>query len=330
VSNFSVTSASQSPGSALRGSSRPPEAVAKIEARVKDEIRWQTEPSDDGLLLRKNAQSLFKPQAEGQAKGTVLLFHGYTAGPWQYEGLADKLHDAGFNVYAPRMPGHGLAEAANGKPSSKEIPTTSESGVWNEFIDEKYQDAAALGAPVYAVGLSGGANVALRMADRHEEVAGVLAMAPFLGSNSMKGALFPVINFIDVITFGLCGKLIDGIPRKEKSPPDDPTPRTQGTWGQALAMYRVGAEVAPEGIEQPLQLITTHKDILSGVAPNQRFIAKSAEGEPDGWFHFPAEDKVPHAMISRDENKNPETVDTIEAIIADFVESGKQVNRRPS
>lgn len=302
-------------------------AVEHIEQQIRDEVAWQSQPSEDGLLLRKNAESLFKPQSGAEAKGTVLLYHGYTAAPWQYTELADKLHAEGFHVYAPRLPGHGLAEA-DGKPSVKEIPTTGELAEWDQFADEKFADAAALGAPVYTVGLSGGGNVAINTAKRHEDVAGVVVMAPFLGGDGFKGALFPVINFLDVITFGLLGKAIDGIKRKETSPADDPTPQTKGTWGQALTMYRVGARV--DGIEQPLQVIGTAKDILSGRKAQENFLEDSAPGGEDGWYHFPAAEGVQHAMLSRKENPNTRSVETVEAIVTDFLVSGKLAQRPPA
>src|SRR5262249_21322954 len=43
--------------------------------------------------LQPGCESIFLPRP-GAAKGTVLLFHGYTAGPWQYKELAQRFHDA--------------------------------------------------------------------------------------------------------------------------------------------------------------------------------------------------------------------------------------------
>ncbi len=305
------------------------QAVEKIQDQVLDEVRWQSEARADGVKLRPNAQSLFLPREQSEAKGTVLLFHGFTAAPWQYEEMASQLHDEGFHVLAKRMPGHGLAEA-DGKPSHKDIPKTTQGKVWDQFIDQTFADASALGAPVYAVGLSGGGNVALRMAQRNEEVTGVVAAAPFLGGDGLTGVLMPVLNIVDMVTFGMFGRLLDRLPRKERPQvEDDPTPRTQGTWGQALAMYRVGAQV--KGIEQPLQVISTEKDLLSGKKSIDKFMNRSSDesGQANGWYHFPAEEKVQHAMLSPKENPNLESVEIVQGIVRDFVVNGQATNRTP-
>lgn len=46
------------------------------------------------------------PQPTGRV---CLFFHGFTAGPYQFEPLGERLHRAGYNVLAPLLPGHGRA-----------------------------------------------------------------------------------------------------------------------------------------------------------------------------------------------------------------------------
>ncbi|MFA5508099.1 MAG: alpha/beta fold hydrolase [Vulcanimicrobiota bacterium] len=301
-----------------------------IESHVRDEVRWTVEPNEQGARLRDHAVSVFKPAETAEPKGTVVLFHGFTAGPWQYKEMAEQLHSEGFHVYAPRMPGHGLVDES-GKPWRKDIPDTGEGHVWNDFIDETIEDAKELGAPVYAVGLSGGGGVALKSAQRHEDVEAVAAMAPFVGGDGIAGALLPVLNVVDMVTFGLFGKLLNTIPlgKAKPSAKDDPTPRTPATLGQALAMYRVGSSV--EQLEQPLQLLTTAKDSVSGVRANRKlYQAGDEEGHQNGWYHFPAEEKVKHAMLSRLENPNTSSVETVEEIVSKFLSEGSTSVRLPS
>lgn len=296
--------------------------VEKIESHLRDEVQWQTHPDSEGLYLRKNAESLFVP-ADGQARGTVVLYHGFTAAPWQYKEMADKLHHEGFNVYAPRMPGHGLADAA-GKPSAAEMPETNEQKIWDDFARQTTKDAAELGVPVHAVGLSGGANVALRAAEECPEVESVTTMAPFLGSGA-SGIFFPVLNVIDMVTFGLFGNLLDKLPRKEK-PQVEEMPKTEGTWGNALAMYRVGARV--KKVDVPLQAITTEGDPLSGAKQVHKLLKHSRNGQNIGWYHFGPEDHVKHAMVSPQENANSDSVALIQNIVTRFAESGETTSNR--
>lgn len=324
----SWTTAAQalSPSGDLSRPGSPKEALEHIQSRIRDEVQWSTEADEQGVQLRQNAVSIFKPAETETPKGTVVLFHGFTAGPWQYREMAEQLHSEGFHVYAPRMPGHGLVDPS-GKPWRKDIPDAGESKVWNKFIDQTIEDAKDLGAPVYTVGLSGGGGAALKSAQRHEEVQAVVAMAPFIGGDGIAGALLPVLNVVDMVTFGLFGKLLNAIPLGKNKPSanDDPTPRTSATLGQALTMYRVGSSV--DHLQQPLQLLTTARDTVSGTRANRKLY--QAAGQKSGWYHFPAEEKVKHAMLSRLENPNTASVETIEEVVSKFVVDGIPSERLP-
>ena len=266
--------------------------------------------------LQPGTETLFVPCDE--AKGTVVMFHGYTAGPWQYKEMAARFHDAGYNVLAPRMPGHGCVDA-EGVPTGDYVPNTGTQQQWDDFIDQSFQLAAGLGAPVWALGLSGGANVALRMGERHPEVKGVGAMAPYLGGNLPSGLPFRVTDVIDTMTFGLFGRILDLIPyHKNVVVPDDPTPHTQSSLGAAKVMRHVGADV--EGLSQPVQLITTAGDKLSGT---WKVGALARRCDEVGWYKFAASEGVPHAMVSATENPVAESVEKVTSLLLNFVESGK-------
>lgn len=299
-----------------------------LQVKLRDEVRWTQQPNEDGVHLRKNGLSIFLPVKGQDAKGTVVMYHGFTAGPWQYKDMAQELHDKGYNVYAPRLPGHGLVDG-QAKPWNRDIPEAKESARWGEFIDETIGDAQRLGVPVYAVGLSGGGGVALKAAERHPDVKGVAAMAPFIGGDGIVGALLPVLSVVDMVSFGLFGKLLNAIPlgKSQPSSDDDPTPRTAATLGQAVAMYRVGSSA--KDVEQPLQLITTAKDAVSGVRKNKRLHDGGAGAERNGWYHFPAEAKVKHAMLSRLENTNLSSVEILEDVVEDYIISGAITDRLP-
>jgi esterase/lipase len=69
---------------------------------------WQahlTQTLSTGRLQKGCAPFLKKARTPRQ--GTVLLFHGYTACPQQYEGLSEDLAKRGYDVYVPLLPGHG-------------------------------------------------------------------------------------------------------------------------------------------------------------------------------------------------------------------------------
>ena len=128
-----------------------------------------------------------------------------------------------------------------------------------------------------------------------------------------------MLSAIDMVTFGLFGSLLDRIPRKRKPSPEE-TPRTQGTWGNALAMYRVGSSV--KKVDAPLQAVTTEADPFSGKPQVAKLLKNSSNGQNIGWYHFSAEDKVQHAMVSPQENKNEDSVDLVRQIVSNMVETG--------
>ncbi len=298
-------------------------SVADIQADVNREKALQQAPGHDGLMLAGNSETLFLPQPT-PGKGTVLLFHGYTAGPWQYKELGEKFHDAGYNVIAPRMPGHGVVKR-DGTPTGELLPNTRNKAQWDAFIDKTYDQAAALAGPVFAIGLSGGGNVALRMGERHPEISGVAAMAPYLGADLPAGAVFSLVDTLDRLTFGLFGRwVLDSIPYNENVEKEgDPTPHTQGTYGQAKVMRRVGRDV--KELHCPVQIISTDGDLLSGVRRNKSNLRKCDDLQ-QGWFRFAKEEGVPHAMVSPHENPKPEAVAKVQEILFNFVDKGLTTN----
>lgn len=304
------------------------EAVAAIERSLGREkaLKAGTDPS--GLRLQPNYESIFMPQPTGQAKGTVVLYHGFTAGPWQYKELAEQFHKAGYHVYAPRIVGHGLM-TADGKVTSQEVPRAHQRQQYETYIDERFAEAAALGAPVYMVGLSGGGNLALRTAEKHPEVKRVVALAPYVGpGNAVRYGTW-LLSWANKLTFGLVSRVLNWVPYGKNDLPDPANlmPHTKGTFGQAWSIRSIGYNL--KSIPAQVQFMTTHGDFLSGDKPVQKLIERSGGDEKNGWYHFKAEEKVPHAMVSRDQNHAPGTVDTINRVTFDFIEKGTQADRWP-
>lgn len=64
--------------------------------------------------------------AEGQRRGAVLLYHGFSACPQQFEQLAPMLAAEGFDVLVPLLPGHGLALDDDGTENLEGLPTAAD------------------------------------------------------------------------------------------------------------------------------------------------------------------------------------------------------------
>lgn len=299
-------------------------ALAEIQDTVHADHALQAKPGADGLYLRPGMASIFYAQPTPHARGTILMFHGYTAGPWQYDEMAKQFEKAGYNVYVPRMPGHGLT-LPGGKPTGEQLPKTE--AEYERFIDKTYKEAQGLGAPVYVVGLSGGGNIALRMAEKYPQVKGAVMLSPYLGGNRPKGLVFDVANGLDKLTRGAFGRFVQRFPF-EGNPiekPGEPTPHTRGSIGQALAMNEVGSRV--KRITCPAQFLTSDGDFLSGSERVQQVFQRSGGTKKDGWYRFHANEHVPHAMLSPRENPDPEHYKTMDDIVLQFIEQGKVANR---
>ncbi|KAB1946754.1 hypothetical protein F8271_06125, partial [Micromonospora sp. ALFpr18c] len=115
----------------------------------------------------------------------VLLLHGYTLAPEQYEGLAEEFFDRGYSVWIPRAPQHGTVDrTAHHRVEAGELTTYAAKG---------WAVAAALGDEVGVVGISGGAVLAAWLAQvpgtvvRH-----LLLLSPFFGPNPRQAPAYAV------------------------------------------------------------------------------------------------------------------------------------------
>lgn len=99
----------------------------------------------------------------------MLLAHGFTATPVEVRGLAARLHERGYTVAAPLLPGHGT--------TPQDLNRTRWQA-WAATAEAAYRDLCGRCERVFVGGESMGALAALYVAADHPEAAGVLAYAP--------------------------------------------------------------------------------------------------------------------------------------------------------
>ncbi len=99
----------------------------------------------------------------------ALLIHGYLATPEEMRGLAEHLAQNGLRVYAPLVAGHGT--------SLSELAQTSWRD-WYASVESALTELQGECAKVFAIGMSLGGLQALHLAAHHQELAGVVALAP--------------------------------------------------------------------------------------------------------------------------------------------------------
>lgn len=112
-------------------------------------------------------------------ESVVVLLHGMTSCPVQFNVFGEQLHQRGHTVLIPRLPRNGMADrrtAELGRLQPAELVA---------FGDEVVDIACGLGKRVIVLGLSAGGTVAAWIAQERSEVARTMMIAPFLGISTL-------------------------------------------------------------------------------------------------------------------------------------------------
>lgn len=98
-------------------------------------------------------------------KTGVLVIHGFTGTTQSMRFLSEQFRDAGYTVMAPRLSGHGTA------------PQDMASKTYIDWIFDVESALAKLKetcSTIFVVGLSMGGTLALYLAEKHSEIAGIM------------------------------------------------------------------------------------------------------------------------------------------------------------
>jgi carboxylesterase len=174
----------------------------------------------------------------------VLLCHGFTATTAEVRLLARSLHEHGYTVAAPLLPGHGTT------PQDCNRFTWQD---WYACVEQTYQQLAAHCQRVVIGGESTGALLTLRLAVKHPEVIAILCYAP---------ALRLLLSPSKIFLLSLCAPFLTSIP---KAPSTDDNP-WQGYAVQPLKgavqlkhLQKVVLNVLPQ-IHQPILILQGRLD----------------------------------------------------------------------
>ncbi len=114
----------------------------------------------------------------------VVLCHGFTGSPQSLRPWAQALADAGLSVRLPLLPGHGTRWQDLNQATWRQ---------WYGQVDADFGDLRRRCRAVFAMGLSMGGALALRLAEEHgDAVAGVVAVNPYISSRGQH-PLFPAL-----------------------------------------------------------------------------------------------------------------------------------------
>jgi carboxylesterase len=101
----------------------------------------------------------------------VLVLHGFGGSPRSLQELAQRLADVGYTVALPLLSGHGRTPEAMARSRWTE---------WTVDAEQAYEWVQARSGRSFLVGLSMGGTLALWLAERHPEAAGLVSMNTFI------------------------------------------------------------------------------------------------------------------------------------------------------
>ena len=113
-----------------------------------------------------------------RTRGAIVFFHGFTNCPQQFVDLGTRFFESGYNVYIPRMPGHGMLDKM-----TTALEDVSLDDLANAALNAA-RFAAGLGDRVHVAGISMGGLLAAYLGEQ-VPLAGATAIAPFLAIDGM-------------------------------------------------------------------------------------------------------------------------------------------------
>lgn len=135
--------------------------------------------------VRPDAGALLLTHGHKTARAIVLL-HGFTNCPLQFQALAELYHARGYNVLVPRFPYHGLYNRAPkelAKLTAEDLVRTGMTAV---------DLAQGLGRHVTVMGLSMGGLVTAWLAQHRADIDRAVMIAPALAVQGAPSALLPL------------------------------------------------------------------------------------------------------------------------------------------
>lgn len=122
----------------------------------------------------------------------ILLIHGFTATTAEVRPLAKILHDKGYTVSGPLLPGHYTTPEDMNRVKWED---------WVSCVEEAYQALARDCAHVFVGGESMGGLLALYLAGQHPEASGGLIYAPGLKLTTSRLDILKLYAFSPFIPF---------------------------------------------------------------------------------------------------------------------------------
>lgn len=267
----------------------------------------QAKIREDALPLRnEKCRSKFFFHSRPTAK-VCLFFHGFTAGPYQFEPLGETLYQAGYNVLVPLQPGHGVAGDWN---SDNPPPLPEDPQVYQQFVLDWLQQAQSLGGQLILGGYSTGGTLAAWLAQQYPQpIEKTLLFAPYLSSG------FVVTNW-----------LLEILPFYYEWLNKD-NPGNFGYKGFRIPAARLFLDMGKEILERakttpstPMLIVASESDQAVNLQEHQELFEAVLNYHPNSWYHcFDKQLDIPHTMMTELEGNH--YLDQLITLAKTYVES---------
>ncbi len=242
-----------------------------------------------------------------QTERVVVLFHGFTNCPKQFELLGKQLFDLGYNVYIPRLPYHGLEDRMN-----TEFEKLNAADLW-ATTNESINIAVGLGKHVSIAGLSSSGVAVGLAAQNRTDVDLAMVIAPSLGSYDIPAWATPPFRNV-ILRIPNWYRWWDDVEKDVLEGPGYVYPRySTRAFGEVV---RLGSKLLQESERLPLSakkviVVTTaadkaiNRDLLQELVKNWEARMPTVVTE----YEFPLELKITHDMI--DPNQPDQHIDQV-------------------
>ncbi|HEY9599246.1 MAG TPA: alpha/beta fold hydrolase [Cyanophyceae cyanobacterium] len=252
----------------------------------------QAKAREDALPIRnEKCRSKFYFQPHPAPK-VCLFFHGFTAGSYQVEPLAETLFQAGYNVLVPLQPGHGIAGDWN---SDNPPPLPEDLQVYKEFVLGWIDTAKSLGQKLILGGYSTGGTLAAWAAQNYPQYfEKTLLFAPYLSSKLI------ITNW-----------LIETLPVYYEWLNKD-NPGNFGYKGFHIPAARILLDMGQEILDRakttpatPMLIVSSESDQAVNRHDHRELFDAVLNYHPESWYYcFDKKLDIPHTMMTEQEGNH--------------------------
>ena len=159
-----------------------PLSISRLESHSKPVTKFEDTIAQIKLLQDRDNQDLAQDVCitklydhEKQTDHVIILIHGFTNCPEQFNELGKQYYEAGYNVFIPRMPYHGLTD----RLTDELVNLTAENLA--AFGDKVIDIAHGLGKKITVMGISGSGTLVVWLAQNRADIDFAFAIAPLFG-----------------------------------------------------------------------------------------------------------------------------------------------------